>query len=416
MMKSHKSRLAIGLALTATMGAGLITGSANADPKQYSAFVGVGSDTTQDVLNALSGESSGILYTPVKASTGEQIISFNALGPGEATGTCIIAKVGGPSFDRPNGSGNGHEALSRSLDQRAQTAAVGPKWGSNVCTGGTVAAPNRTDVSGQIDFGRSSSLPTVAGSDISVVAMARDALSFAYYRNSGGAAVTSLTRAQLTSLFSTGPQPIDPDGAGPLAAVNIIPCGIQTGAGTFASWNTTVNVTAAQELTATATCNALIPADGAGTGRAQEHDAVDLRDRGVVAPAGSQVIIGFSASQFVARSNGRADPLPPAGVGMGSISDNGAGVNLGSPVTGTAPNVAPVASFYNDTTFGRTVYNLIPELVFNAAIPNAMQSLFKGATSSVCAATSTIQAMGFLVAPNCGTQVATTGLRDGTLN
>ena len=408
MMKSRKMRLAVGLALTAAMGAGLITGSADADPKQYSAFVGVGSDTTQDVLNALSGESSGVLYTPVRASTGEQIISFNALGPGEANGTCIIAKVGGPSFDRPNGSGNGHEALSRSLDTRVQTTAVGPKWGSNICTGGTVAAPTRTDVSGQIDFARSSSLPTVAGSDISIVAMARDALSFVYYRNSGGAPVTSLTRAQLASLFSTGPQVI--------GGVNIIPCGVNTGSGTYPSWNLTLGITAGQEVTGTTLCNGFIPADGGGTGRAQEHDAVDLRDRGLVAPAGSQVIVGFSASQFVARSNGRADPLPPAGVGIGSITDNGAGVNLGSPVTGTAPNMAPVPSFFNDTTFGRTVYNLIPELVFNAAIPNAMQNLFKGPSSSVCAATSTIQALGFLVAPNCGTQVGLTGLRDGTLN
>jgi hypothetical protein len=369
-------------------------------------------------LNALAGESNGVFYTPVKASTGEQIISFDATLNG-ATGSCIISKVGGPSFDRPNGSGNGQEAISRSIDTRPQTAAVGPKWGSSVCTGGTVAAPNRTDVSGQIDFARSSSPPSnTATSDLTFVPMARDALTFAYYRASGGAPVTSLTRAQLDTLFTSGPQLIDPDGAGPLPSVNVIPCGIQIGSGTYKSWNTTAGVSTAEEGTATTTCNALIPADGANTGRAQEHDAVDLKNRGDVAPAGSQVIIGFSASQFIARSNLLATPTPPAGVGLGDISDDGTGANIGNPIaTGTvAPNLAPRASFYNNTIFGRTVYNVIPTAVATDPIPNAIKSLFVTSGSAVCLATTTIQALGFLVDPSCGSTALTASLVDGTLN
>ena len=50
-----KKALAAGLAVTA-LGAGLLAGSASADPAQLSAIVGVGSDTTQDVMNALAGK------------------------------------------------------------------------------------------------------------------------------------------------------------------------------------------------------------------------------------------------------------------------------------------------------------------------------------------------------------------------
>ena len=48
MIISKKKRLGLGLAATA-LAASTMVGSANADPAQYNAFVGVGSDTTQDV-------------------------------------------------------------------------------------------------------------------------------------------------------------------------------------------------------------------------------------------------------------------------------------------------------------------------------------------------------------------------------
>ena len=63
MITSRKKRLAIGLALTSTLGAGLLTGSANADPQQYTAFAGVGSDTTEGVMNAMAGFSNGRFYS-----------------------------------------------------------------------------------------------------------------------------------------------------------------------------------------------------------------------------------------------------------------------------------------------------------------------------------------------------------------
>ena len=127
----------------------------------------------------------------------------------------------------------------------------------------------------------------------------------------------------------------------------MIPCGIQTSSGTYQSWNTTVAVTQATETTSTAFCNGLggVP-DTAG--RLQEHSGPELKIKGdlvvvtepskcdgvagggAVSCANVQVIVGFSASQFVARSNGVAVPAPGPGVGLGAINGNQPVIGHGS--------------------------------------------------------------------------------------
>ncbi len=400
--------LAAGLALTA-LGAGLMNGSASADPAQFKAFVGVGSDTTQDVMNALSGRSNGILFTPLKSSNatgGTQVISFDATAASAGAGdNCITTKTGAPSFTRPNGSSAGRRAVSRAID--------GTKYGSAECGG-------LKDVAGLVDFARSSSGPTPGdtGTVLTYIPFGRDGMSFAYYRKNG-TPVTTLTRAQLTTLFTTGPQTID--------GVRIVPCGIQTSSGTFEFWNRVTTATVAQEATATTLCNGLVP-DPLTGGRAQESDGVDLKNRGeaLAALAGesnSQVIVGFSAGQFVARSNGFATPAPPAGVGIGSISDNGSGVNLGSPITGTAPNLAPSSTFFSDSVFGRRVFNVFPTAVITGPGNADLKSLFvdtdAGApnTAVICNApyTVTIESLGFLPASDCGSTTIKGSLISGQL-
>ena len=375
-------RTALGLAVLASMGVALAAPSANADPKQLSAAVGVGSDTTQDVVNALAGFTNGFNYTPVQSSSASgsrQIISFDALPPAGVTDTCITPKVGGPTFTRPQGSSAGRRALSRAID--------GTKYGSAVCGG-------VQDVSGMVDFARSSAGPAGGdvGTDLTYIPFGRDGVSFAAYR-AAGSPVTSLTRAQLTSLFTTGPQVI--------GGVRIVPCGIQTSSGTYSFWNTVTTASASAENTATTECNALL-------GRAEENDGTALKSRGdalaaVSGHASDQVIIGFSAGAFIAKSNLAAPGQPPATVGMGSISDNGSGTNLGSPVAGTAPNLTPSATFFGDSVFGRNVYNVFPTAVITSAFGNDdLKTLFVGASSAVCSATTTIQKFGFLPAANCG--------------
>ncbi len=407
---SKRVATALAAAALISAAAGIFsTGNVGADPAQFSALVAVGSDTTMDVLNALSGKTNGVLFTPVQSSAatgGVQIVSFDATPPAGVADNCITPKIGSPTFTRPNGSSAGQRALSRAID--------GTGYGGTTANGSAFCA--FADISGQVDFARSSSLDSTSGTALTYVPMARDALSFAYYRPAGNAgAVTSLTRAQLDSLFTTGPQTID--------GVRIIPCGIQLGSGTYASWLTTAGVSAGEDATATALCRSVVNSTSVpgsqAEGRLQESNGVHLKQAGdaVAALAGeanSQVIVGFSASQYIARARGNGVPTPPAEVVMGSVSNDGASNNIGSPVAGTYPNFTPVATFFNNATFGRTVYNVFSTAVITGPGNLALKDLFVGGTSKVCQATATIETMGFLVAPDCGSTSTQRGLRSGS--
>lgn len=382
-------------ALGATLTIGLAGNSpANADPKQFGAFVGVGSDTTQDVLNAFAGFSNGVSYLPVQGGTARtQLISFDATGS-----PCITSKIGGPTFNRPNGSSAGQRALSRALD--------GTGYGNSSCGG-------PTNIAGQVDFARSSSLDGTAGNQLTYIPMGRDGLTFAYYR-ADGSPITSLTRAQLQTIFTTGSLTV--------GGVRIIPCGIQTSSGTHATWvSQALGVTAGQEDAATNECDTLInPATSAAFDRSQENEGPALKARGDAADAasnGTQVIIGFSGAAWVAKSNGLGTPAPGPGVGMGAITDDGSGNNLGVPVTGSGTNWTPVASFYDNATFGRTVYNVVSRARINSAGATNLdlKGMFSGPTAAICQAVAARPDYGFTPASDCGSLALERGLRSGQL-
>jgi ABC-type phosphate transport system substrate-binding protein len=392
-LRPRRAKAAAVLTLAAVgLGALIATGSpATADPKQYSAATGVGSDTTQDVMNALAGFGNGVTFPPAQSSvaTGKrQLVSWDAIGS-----SCITPKAPGATFTRPNGSSAGRRALSRAID--------GTSYDSASCGGGT------KPVSGLVQFARSSAGPSGAGTDLTYLPFGRDGMSFAYYRSSG-APVTSLTSAQLTSLFSTGPQTI--------GGVEIVPCGIQTGSGTFQFWNTALGVTAT-EATGTSTCNNAALAAGLNTGtggRAQENDGNGLKARGDLAAfAGKQVIIGFSAANFISQANGVVVsqlPAPAGTVDLGAIDA------LGKPYTGTAAAPTPSSTFYASTTYGRDVYNVVSKALLDGPGNNDIKTLFVGPTSGVCSLTSTIQQFGFLsLGASCGSTSLTGPLVSGTL-
>lgn len=391
MTSNTKKRIGLGLVAASILGSALSIGSANADPKQYTAAVGVGSDTVQDVMNALAGSTNGISYTPINsgsATSFRQEISFDAFPPVGVADTCITSKLNGPSYTRPNGSTGGRKALYAA----SGLSTVG--W-TGVPINGAAICSTAVDVSGQVDFARSSAGPAAGdiGTDITYIPFGRDAMSFAYYR-AAGLPVTTLTRAQLTTLFTTGPQIIN--------GVRIVPCGIQTSSGTYAFWQKVTTATTSQENTATTECNSLT----AGV-RSEENDGTALKTRGdlLAAAAGTandQVVIGFSAGAFIAKSNLAAPGTPPATVGMGSISDNGSGTNIGLPITGTAPALAPASSFYGDSVFGRNIYVVLPTTVATGIGNAAIKALFVGATSAICNATATINTFGFLPNASCG--------------
>lgn len=375
--KTLKSRAARGVAAMAVTAAGaamLVGGAspANADPKWPGALVGHGSDTTQDVVGALAGEESGVFYTPVTSSVAS---GSRVLNSWDATGTdCVTPRAPGATIQRGNGSTNGRRILSRSIDSGL--------WGSAPACAGKLT-------SGLVDFARSSSGPSGSGTELTYIPFARDALSFAYVDNGSFTPVTTLTSAQLTQIFTT-PAGIT---VGPLT---IKGCGIQTGSGTYQSWNTAVGMNATQEAAGTAECNAL-----AG-GRLQENDGAGLLAKQNLAPANTQFIIGFSASNYISQNNGAVVsqlPSPAGTIKLGQIDA------LGVPYSGTiGSTLSPNAGFYGSSTYGRDVYNVLPTTKVGGA-PGANQefkSMFVGPTSAVCQATSIIQTFGFLVPANCG--------------
>ncbi len=381
--RAKAARSVAALAAAASLGSLLVstTSPAGADPRPV--LIGVGSDTTQDVMNGLAGV--GLNPTIPLVAGARVLASFDAI-VGGMTGTCITPRPGAPTFDRPNGSSNGRRALSRAIDGTLFTV-----------TGSGCPVPGGSSLSGIIDFARSSAGPAAGGGPLMYLPLGRDALSFAYSAPAlpaGQSPVTSLTTAQLTSLFSTGPQTIN--------GVNVIPCSIQTGSGTFQSWNTAIGVTPAQMATASATCGATL----------QENDGNALRTRANTF-AGSQVVVGFSAANFIAQSNGQTtSQLTLGGVDLGEIVTTGG--NLGKPYTGTGSSLAPNAGFYADTTFGRTVYNVVQGSKITGPGNSELKQMFAQTGTfgvpKVCEASAqaTVNAFGFSSLPtgagagNCG--------------
>ncbi len=137
---------------------------AAADPPNPAAvtIAGVGSDTTQDVMNTLA-------------------TAYNATGPGQVlgsydatpVGTTITTKAGCPSITRPNGSSAGISALLN-------------------------------DTTGCIDFARSSRPKGTAAGEagLAFFAYARDGVTWATFPSGKPALTpTSLTAAQLASIY-----------------------------------------------------------------------------------------------------------------------------------------------------------------------------------------------------------------------
>jgi len=101
------------VAAVAVFGAGLAAFSTSsvvqAEPVSNSYAI-VGSDTLEDVVNAI------VNGTAITGSTVRVSQNGATLGSFDATGTpYIITKVGGARFSRPNGSGEGFKALSASI-------------------------------------------------------------------------------------------------------------------------------------------------------------------------------------------------------------------------------------------------------------------------------------------------------------
>jgi hypothetical protein len=387
--------------------------SAHADPawgtqaNTATPLVGMGSNTIEDLFNALSGEepSPGLavtnafglsagqveaathFYTPLHdnngLTTGEgtdnQVYSWDALSPYTGTVDCVNAKAGFPNMVRANGSGNGKTAMSDAIE--------GVAWGSTAATCGSTFTSNP---SGELDFTRSSSGPGSASCTpvytptvtpcLVYIDFAHDAVPYAYYApgvanaNPGNAAnpADHYTTAQLQGVFSSTPSAPDV-----INGLTVVPCMPQQGSGTGNFWNTNALGLGAGPPTVSDTdaglwqCGgtfkssvAAVCAPAATPCSLEENGAISFDQfaandlstgfNGLV--SGSTVfVIPFSLGSFVSQENGVALDRSSADV---QTTTNTSGVALGVPVTGTA---APAGSLpYTGTISGLPPQSLAP--------------------------------------------------------
>ncbi|MDT0466767.1 Ig-like domain repeat protein [Streptomyces gibsoniae] len=317
-MRSMRSTAA--LVAAAVVAGGLALASpASADPTPPGTFrqlVGVGSDTTQDVLNALAGDTvNGKSYaaSAVKSADGAGIASYDAIEPGTGSTTSNIkTRTNGPSFQRPNGSGKGRLALSESL------------------TGDKFPDSSGVGIQGQVDFARSSSGPSTSGTTFTYIPFARDAVGVAVK----GSALDTLTVDQLHDIYS-----------GTLTTVNgqtVHPKIPQSGSGTRKFFLSAIGLT-------DATLSPNIP-----TVQENQGDAA-LTEDGALVP--------FSVGSWIAQNNGVSPDFSKdaaaAGGHLAAVQlpgDTGAT----SPVTTVNGKLTPVDGYFENATFGRDVYNVVP--------------------------------------------------------
>jgi ABC-type phosphate transport system substrate-binding protein len=283
---------------------------AYAEPVSNSYAV-VGSDTLQDVLNALANGTT-ITGGSVRSQAGDQNIgSFDATGS-----TWIQTKPAGPRFGRPNGSGDGVKALSRSIDGAPYTS-------------GTPGGVANVVITNQVDVARSSSGPGSFANPtgpLLYIPFGRDALTYAH--SSTNAAFDTIDQPTLKGLFDCTITTV-----GGVPATPVIP---QSGSGTRADWLSKLGLTEATL--------------GSCVKVGQEHDTETLSN-GQAFPANA--VTPMSAAQWVAQNTGAG------------IDRRGANVKLGSPiagtpaVTGTGTSTTPNATFYANSTWGRDTYIVV---------------------------------------------------------
>ncbi|MFB6838564.1 substrate-binding domain-containing protein [Streptomyces sp. NPDC056361] len=247
-MNKKKTGLALAFAAFAAITAG--SGLAAADPAgppQYRQLAGVGSDTTQDVMNGLAD---------VVTVNGQKV-----LGSYDATGSATIttknpATNPNCTIPRANGSSAGRTALLSSLQN------------GNGC----------------LDFARSSSLNLGAASPgLTYVPFAIDGVSYAV--TPGSSIPRKLSMADLKAIYHCDPNYV---GAGPNYDLTVyLP---QAGSGTRSFWQSQMGITESDVVAGVYPCIK----DKKGTAPVQEHDGRVLDDKSIVP---------FSIAQYQAQSS-----------------------------------------------------------------------------------------------------------------
>ncbi|WP_051366783.1 substrate-binding domain-containing protein [Hamadaea tsunoensis] len=294
-MNVHTNRragaiLALGVCLAAVFAAG----PAQADPSgapTYRQLAGVGSDTTQGVMNAIANS--------VTIGGTKVLGSYDATGSATITTKDPATSPGCSGIARPNGSGAGRNALLASLQPGSATA-------------------------GCIQFSRSSSLNVATSSpSLTYIPFATDAVTFAI--TSSSSVPRSLTLADLTAIYKCQIPGITP----------ILP---QAGSGTRSFWETTVGIADSDVNNGVYPC--IVNGKDANNQVIEEHDGRVLNNSSVVP---------ISVAQWVAQASGTLTDIRGRSV-LGVI--NGTGPLLMNPnqaVTRSVYNVVPTSQVTDPT-------------------------------------------------------------------
>jgi hypothetical protein len=318
-----------------------LSGAAHADPTSQQTYSGVGSDTTQDVMAALAGQT--VVCSPTQtapAGTLTGVGSYEALlqrtNCTNSANITLNGTNGSVTFTRPNGSGSGVEALSASLDPS------GGDWTVTNSDGST----SPVDIAGTLQFSRSSSGPSSPETDgpLTWVPFARDAVGYIYAGSSSDSTLASdighLTAAQLTSLYESD----SPVTFGNTTVTAYLP---QAGSGTRAFWLSTLGVTTVGTAVNQASTNEENTASVIGSLSYGTDDAA---------------IYPFSISSYIAQFNGYTSNTGLGTVKLGNPDST-------DPVVLNGTQYAPNSNFYTTTIDGtnwyRDVYNVFPTSAIN---------------------------------------------------
>jgi hypothetical protein len=340
--------------------------SAQADPLSSTAEVGVGADVLQDVFDGLSGASApGTSYThfltPLTAGGTDgntTIVSYDAfpqngstLNPG-----AITTKAGGPAFDRPNSTTNGVAALEDEVK--------GNLWENP--TPSQSFTKTGVSVTGQINFARAARGPKGTSTDLTWAPFARDAVAYLYYDHGDGA-LDSLTTAQLKNLYDGNTTTIGSD------TVDV--CLTLSGSSPRSNLETAIGVSdATASEFADPSCSQI-----------QQNSGNAFYSFASTLPSGTDAIIPISAGDWIGQANGydvdESNTARTNGLTLGSVTDGSSA--LGQPFTGTAPNLVPSTTYYQDTNYGYNVYTVLPTNVLSGNFEDAsLVSLFTNTATS----------------------------------
>jgi hypothetical protein len=246
------ARRAAVVAGAATLGVTLISGTAHADPTSFRELVGVGSDTTQFVMDGIGG----VVVDPNNSPAHLLIASYDAVNP--TTGAVhdqITTRSGHASITRPDGSSEGISALINDISTGA----------------------------GNLDFARSSRGPKdTSTADLTWVPFGVDAVAPAVRSTSTNLAGHNFTLTELKAIYNCTETTIGTTTLHPLLP--------QPGSGTRAFWESTLGL---NDAALPACVSATQTVGGAPV---QENEGTSLTDPGDIMP--------FSIASYIAQTNG----------------------------------------------------------------------------------------------------------------